>query len=912
MKNKWFLLSMLSALSITTLVGCNNNKDKKQNEITDEMITSVIEASTPDVEVHVGEYESMIKDETVNEEDYRTFTSSSVLDAPRDYVVTVTYDKKEETSLQNITNLMSNIVAANDKANIITIKDRGGNDTNNCNLTLSSSGESFTVAKPGGYEYGEIYEIAINDSPYLIFEGKSNTIRTLTIEIEDDPNEPSTYDEKVLQDNIINIDLDKVSNKLINEEDETYSFDYDEDLDLVKGQIFYATRSTGPNKYLDFYGEYQSKKDLGNKTRIIYKAPNMDQIYRSFHLKNREPLNIEDCDTEILLNQDIATRQFKKSSITKALAKTALPYANNDLEVIGSMLSSFKVKFDTNYVNNRVGFKMSAGIYGYELADKTYLTFEVGYEKVTDYDVDFDVSIRYKWIFPVGVDYKIKCLEESDSAYFIKINITESWAPDVPVGPDDQRDKDFFDDIAENVQKIEKGMEVIDGRKLDPSTSGTRTSWPIIQIDCYYFAPATFRLKLEVYLDIGIQATGIFKKQVHTSRVDFCFTNMDGAQTDEQNKTAETSNWMIGVIGSLHLEIGLKASFNFSILGLYDYLLAQAYAEAFVNASVSGMAIANITTREVGTDFTGYLCIDFAIAVGVRVGLYFKILFVDKTINKLLFYDYLFRMKYENALEHWSTLCEDTVTIANGQTLSLDKTDVLWVEYFDSVTMQLREKKFGAKAEYEIFSGYLVTDAVKNDAKGRIFTYKSNNEDLLTVDKDGVIHVKDGTPNEFTASITISVSNWAGTLSDKTVTVKFIADDTKELYSGDMYIGNYRPGYQVTLPEGPKEYGKAFLYYMYNGVHYNVGDKFAMPDGTTNIEPVYRLLKYFTVRFFDGLGNCISDNRIMEFEAAEEPSERMRDRYMIYNGDYLFLGWDADFSYITGNLDIHGIYMEVK
>ena len=50
----------------------------------------------------------------------------------------------------------------------------------------------------------------------------------------------------------------------------------------------------------------------------------------------------------------------------------------------------------------------------------------------------------------------------------------------------------------------------------------------------------------------------------------------------------------------------------------------------------------------------------------------------------------------------------------------------------------------------------------------------------------------------------------------------------------------------------------------------------------------------------------------MEFDAAIEPSARIRDRFMIYNGDYVFLGWDTDFSYITGNLDVHGIYMEVK
>ncbi|MBO4667020.1 MAG: hypothetical protein J5666_02670 [Bacilli bacterium] len=910
MKNKWFLISMLSVLAVSALTGCN--VDKKEKEITDEMITKVIEASNPDVEVHVGEYESMINPKEVQEEDYTTFTSSSVLDAPRDYVVNVTYAHKEETTLQNVTNLMSNIVLANDKANIITIKDRGGNYSSNDLLTLSSEGDTFAVKKPGGYEYGEVYEIEINDAPYLAFEGKSDSIRTLTIEIEDDPNESDTYDEKVINENIINIDLDKVSNKKLNEKDSTYSFDYDGDLDLVKGQVFYVTRNNKPNKYLDFYGVYVNKEDFGNKKRITYTAPNMDQIYRSLNLKGNKPLDLEECETEILLNQDIATRQFKNSTITRALAKTALPYAKNNLEVIGSMLSNFKVRFDTSYVNNRVGFKMSAGIYNYKLADQTYLTFEIGYEKVTDYNVDFDVSVRTKWIFPVGVDYKIKCLEESDTAYFVKINVTKAMIPETH-GPDETADQKFFNELADTIDKLGDGIDTYSGNQFDPSTSGTRTTWPILRVDCYYFAPATFRLQLEVYLDIGIQATGLFKKQIHNNKVDFCYTNIDSAKTDEFSKTAETSNWMIGFIGSVHIEIGLKASFSFSILGLYDYLVAQAYAEAFINASVTGMAIANITSTYDDTDFTGYICIDLALIAAVRVGIYFKILMVDKTISKLLYFEYVFRIKYENALEHWSTLSEDEITIDEGQTLSLDQTNVLWIQYFDSVTMQLREKKFGAKDRYEIFSGTLVKD--KNWGKGQMFTYKSNDENLLTIDKDGVIHVKDGTPNEFTTTIKIEVSNWAGTLSDKTVTVHFIANDTKDLYCGDMYIGSYRPNAPVILPEGPKEYGKAFLYYSYNGTHYNVGEAFTMPsnnNATVNLTPMYRLLKRFDVRFFDGLGNVISDNRIMEFESATEPEARIRDRFMVYNGDYIFLGWDVDFSYITGNLDIHGIYMEVK
>ena len=88
MKNKLFIISTLSLLVISSLTGCNK-KDDTQDEITDEMVTKVIESSNPEVEVNIGEYQSMINGELPSENDYHSYTSSSVLDAPKDYVTKV-------------------------------------------------------------------------------------------------------------------------------------------------------------------------------------------------------------------------------------------------------------------------------------------------------------------------------------------------------------------------------------------------------------------------------------------------------------------------------------------------------------------------------------------------------------------------------------------------------------------------------------------------------------------------------------------------------------------------------------------------------------------------------------------------------------------------------------------------------
>ena len=59
MKNKRRLGLLLTLiLGVTSLVGCNNKE--KEKEITEEMVTSIIEDSNVQAEVEIGEFESML------------------------------------------------------------------------------------------------------------------------------------------------------------------------------------------------------------------------------------------------------------------------------------------------------------------------------------------------------------------------------------------------------------------------------------------------------------------------------------------------------------------------------------------------------------------------------------------------------------------------------------------------------------------------------------------------------------------------------------------------------------------------------------------------------------------------------------------------------------------------------------
>ncbi len=912
------------AISTTFLAGCShqNENSKENNQITEAMISKAINDSTPTGEVVLGEFETSLSNNLDEvDEDARTYTSSTMFDAPRDIVINIIYNNEDNISLQAISSLFTNIVNANKELKTISIKDRGGQTTSN-NL-LATDGEKITVTKPGGYEYGEVYQITISDDyPNLCFENKSKSIRTLTIEIEDDPSELDEYDEKELKSNITHLDLKKVTNKQQNFEEQTATFDYSGDfIELHAGDVFYVTEEGNPNKYLDFYGVFDYKEEINYITTIHYHAPEMSDIYSSYRLKTYQPMDLNDAD--ILLNEEVLIQQFKNSALPRGLAHALEEQINGRYDVLKGIFDNFKVKVNFNIVNNRVTTRFSAGVYGVKLKEGMYLSVEFAHEEVTDYFVDANVKIKTKWIFPVGIDYKFKCIEDKQESNILKADLSVSYVPEFP-----SDDKTFQKKLEDEIEKLESGDNgsILHNFKQDPdlkpSTSGSKATWPLFQADIYYFAPLTIRFKAEFYLDAGFQLMGMFKKEVHSTKIDFNFTNMSGQGSDASNEILGETNWMIVFAGNVHFEVGFRVSFNISFLGLYDYIKAAAYAEFYINATAAGVIVMDMKSEDGEKDFTGFLSLDLSVSCGMRVGLEFKILVFETNINKLLWSDYLFRIKFDNGMEHWSSIADSTIDM-NSQTLNINDTNALWIECFDPFSYGIVERQFKGDDQFSIFSGVLMPKSLVTDSTGYVFTYTPANPSLLEIDKKGTIHVPDGTASRFTTTFMIHVSNWCGFISDRTITVNYVANDAHEVYletwgNGLQYhtyilLGEYRPNAIITLPEAPEMYAHNFQAYGLDGDPKlkHPGDTIVMGNETLFIDAYYIDIPWYDVYFYDGKENLVSVDHVLQGTAAMAPSDKMRDRYTDLS-KYYFLNWDKDFTHVMSNLNVYGVYISIR
>lgn len=893
---------LMALVSLTILVGCKN-KDNKNNDV-NSIVTQIMSEAEPNTSVVIGEFDSILSDSCSDTDDtIKDYSSNTILDAPKDFMTNIVVNDDLDRPLKSIPSLLSNIASANDSLNIITITDRSGNKPN---VSLTSNDTILKTTKEGEFEYGEVYQITINDAPYLCFENKDPQFRTLTVEIEDDPAWAKTYDIKEKKSGIIDIDRQYVINKKIS--DEELSFDYikQQDLDLKSGDVFYVSIPGAPNASLDFYGVAVDIKKSGQKLTVKYKAPSITDIYSNFHIKGASPFNLD--NSQVLLTEKIALEQFRTSSLATSLGMTLINDLNFTPADVMNIMKAVNFSVNINFVGNTLDFKVVLKLGNFKIDDGIYFSFEFAYEKYTEYNLDFDVSIRTEWIIPCGVDYKVKMVEDSQTVFYFKVTFDSRILDEIPNDVD--YTKELLDEFDKCVNGDTDSFSYLTDEDVTPQTSGTKTVWPLLEVNSYYFSPLQVKFKIDFYLDLGVQVKGIFKKEVHSRKVDFNFTNMNGAEQSDSTEIKGTSNLTVVAGGSIHAEIGLRTSLGLSFLGLYDYIHGEAYVEAYINVTFQGLLAIDWDFTD--SEFTGFVCADFNVTMGIRAGFNFKAFIFDYNVSRT-WASSVFRIKLDNALEHWSHDAEAIIELDKTQSIDIDDTQCLRLEYFDSLAFSVKEKKYKSDDEIAIVSGWLCPDSLIKATSKRIFNYTVDDPSLIKMSNDGVINVLDGTPNEFTTTIVVDVLDLAGNASDRTITIHFIAGDTKEVYAGDDLIGEYRPSASFTLPEAKVIRGKEFDHYSYNGVDYKPGDTFLMPasiDERIVLELYYNDLPLFRVYFYDGYNKLVAFDEVYMYEDATPPYEALRDCHM--DEGFVFVSWDKDITNIVHEMHVYAIYMKVE
>ena len=136
-------------------------------------------------------------------------------------------------------------------------------------------------------------------------------------------------------------------------------------------------------------------------------------------------------------------------------------------------------------------------------------------------------------------------------------------------------------------------------------------------------------------------------------------------------------------------------------------------------------------------------------------------------------------------------------------------------------------------------------------------------------------------------------------LSNKAHFVTFDGENKKAALKDDV----------IEFPAPAEKEGYVFEGWYLDGKRVDMSKPQLMPDHDINYVSKYNPIKFYGVWFYDAKMNLVGYELVQEGHAAKAPSAEDRDKNM--GSSFKFVGWDRDFSCITENTRVYGIYMKV-
>ena len=910
---KSLLLSLLSIGLVLSSCG----KSEKPSETTDDSGSTntqlqyeVLSAWTPKVTITYDEnlHHEFNDIKPLSDIDQERL-ASTLFDVPRNSTLKIHFNESapEYYTCENV---------VNNNGMFLSVKDAVSNKFHT-SLPLSTDGDKVSLEFDETFEYGKVYRISLNPGAHLQFENKDPSIQTLVIEMEDDPSEEAEYNTCIPKENVPTLDINNVSSEQT-EENNLLSFVYSGTVPtLQKGDLFYV-KSQANDRFsmADFYGIYQSQEQVNDKTKVYYSEPKGEDMYEDLRVKGVKPVDLS--GLQLTATKEYIQDQFKYSDSARALLSLFSKQAETtDVKQLGSIMDHIELSLTFNYYNNVLNLTFSIGAKDIKLRDNLFLTVVYTYNLVNNYSTDYDISLKTAWGVPVGIDYKVKCIQDSTESHTFMASV-KYQKEQVPAGEDEQ-EEDVKNDLIRELQAAKGSKDnffkkIKDSADAVAETEGNKTTIPIFKLPIELPGALIFEIRLEISFDFTIQAMLFVRRQIKSQDVVFNFASEGGGDTSEKKRIEGGSTWDVYFMGLVEFKLSLKLALALYFVGTYKYLHVEAYGELWLKVGLQGSLLASFDTDTDGSAFSGNLSIDFYVMFGVDVGLDIVVAFWHENISFTLFKAYIFRIYMCNEVEHYADNTVTHIDMVNTTKDNINNYDILNFTVWDGVYMIMNEKKFNADDRQSIITLF------DQEILGvNMFTFTPEDESLLKISQDGEITIPDGTPAEFTTHFTIHLHNAISFVQDREIEVYFNAPDAHHLYYQDnvdgtdkgepVDAGRYRPTYKYKLPDAPEKAGYKFLSYEVNGETKKPGDEISMPETDLTIKIKWHKLEYYQVQFLDGKGNIVYvDSHVEEYTAAKEPPELIRDQYM---EGYKFIGWDKNISSVTTNMIVRGIYVKV-
>lgn len=719
----------------------------------------------------------------------------------------------------------------------------------------------------------------------------------------------------------------------------TYHFGYQTNLPLQVDQQFGISIIRNGEVDLShentFYGKFVSSVQEGDHYRITFKNADISEIFKDdstgdtmFDFQQKEKIT-EFKNVKRLMSNEQLKEHILQSEDFQLLTQAIAEGTDNALPTILSLLS---VSLDTSSKDGqfKIQLKLSGRIpYGKEVhgVKENAIQVSITFQWTMSFECEGGVKVKKWWGIPYDIDAHGTVTKITDFKLSFSIQMMKQMTPEKQ---DEEAKKPVKDRIQDAYKKLKEDKNYFRPGDDKEQVSGNHSTTDLLIFEVPFGYVFSFKIALSWEMTIDMNVMFNYGYSSHTVEKALSFDTDDGVENTSNTTECNSSSHSLGLGGELYAEGGFKLSISLGIVGLRK--LFQIGGALYFGFYFDIHAMGGITFGE-GQPTSFYGGFKFEVGLIGKISVYLDLLMV-------------FHWEYNFASKKWPLkvidsgtsilgLKGDDFTLEDYRT-STSETPLLTVSQFttDSFSIDLHTYKASDKVVY-------------NNEKISPLTVTSKSPYLSIDVEASEIVVNENAPAEFDGVLTVTVHPdlVCYAMEDepsKDYNVHFRSKTANRLYFGDDNSQSIlvEVGKEVQMPmpvddrtldknvtytdiQYRSDTGSAmfnchvnlhtydFLYYTDGINKYSRGDTFVMPNHDVHLSVSLYEITYYHVRFYNGYADgsdpdlgLIKDYEVREYTAAPEPT--LEECQM---DGYIFYGWDRDFSYVTSNMNVYGIYV---
>lgn len=788
------------------------------------------------------------------------------------------------------------------KSDYVRIEDQTGSPVD-AQISSGNDNSTFLITSANGYTPGETYTVSLKDNAPLIFEGKNENVRSITFTVKKDNTNNVSYKEKIKHLSstlIVSIDDSNIENQ---------SMIVNSNLNAVKDDIIcFDFEDANDNVFIKFKSQESYNLD---KYKVYYSTPDPQDIFNTLEIhQNEEQINMEE---NFHLNDENAIRQsiLKSDFVKEYAAAVAYTYnfASGWIDFWKSAKVSVSFYVDSLNINFKVGVKFKHKFEDSDFVLTALLTFE--YKRALSIAAD----AKIKTVAGIVPYVSMNCTAIATDNVTVQLLITlvkSYWDPDRYKKIEENPDNLKWDDAKKAVSDMNKNIS--DDKAKQNEAMGTGVTGSTLSISLGYLSvqlgqvPITVDIELFFCIDIsttiGLAAGYSWsQKQVF---VQYSNSNKKETKGSSSPEITRASTLSADFYGTFYLECYYKLEINVFITGLKKLFRIAISFDGGLYLNISGYG--GFTYDFIKGEFSGQAgaTLDYGLFFRITLSVY---LFSLHSLNYKLYNVSISLVKLGDS-ERILSLASDAVVNIHKKETDISSTDALNFNIFDGNGFKTITKNYKYNAKRSIVSGLIVKNPVFENVFSS-FAVEDSNGNLKF--ENGNLIVSESSPRSFNATLVVKVKSLSSSKdTEYRIPIAYVEEGAHILtIDGDTTNPYYyKAGDVVSLPIPKQKEGYRFIGYSLDDgkTLIDLQNKFLMLDKDINITSVYVENKEFTVTYYDGFGNKVGEEKVLNHNSAKGIPANERDKNM---QGYLFMNWDVDLSCITSDIETYGIYIQV-